>query len=64
MNGDKISDAELIAMSVVAFADCVEVLAANQDRSCRGDAMAYSECNSDNIQALRDVLVKRKMNRT
>ncbi len=53
------ADAELIGMAVIAFADCIEVVAANMDRANQGKAMAYASCYTPDIQALRSVLAER-----
>lgn len=56
---DMVTEAELFGMAIIAFADCIEVLAANQDREHRGEAMAYDGCHGGDIQELRNVLVQR-----
>jgi len=54
-----LSDAELIALSAAAISWAVEVVAANQDRTCRGQAMAYDGIGGEYFERLHNELVAR-----
>lgn len=43
------SEAELLAVAVMAFCDAVNVLAANQDRANRGLSPAYDGLSTDAV---------------
>lgn len=53
------TDAEMMALAALAIVDAEDCRAANMDRESRGEAMAYTEVQSEAADVLRATLKHR-----